>query len=484
MTGGPPDSLPSRPVLPVQAGDVLAGKYRVEHVLGAGGMGMVVAARHIALQDRVALKFLLPEHQRNPEVVARFRREAQAAVRIKSEHVARVLDVGTLDSGAPYIVMEFLEGVDLARRLADMGRLPIAEAVDDVLQACEAIAEAHALGIVHRDLKPANLFLTRRADGSALVKVLDFGISKSLAPLRDATSSDLTKTAGLVGSPLYMSPEQIRSSKGVGVRTDVWSLGVILFELVVGRPPFQGETPAAVLAAILTEAPAPLRAFLPDAGVLEAVIGRCLQRDVSMRWQSLTELARALAPLAPPSSQMSVDRIEAVLRASGVGATERAPAGGTSQRTSQGASQPRGAGTAVGWGQTAGAPAWHGRAALAAGVGSLAAVLVVGFAVIHGIVRFPDRRADSGSGETRAMDASDPASGMGRLASSLDAAPSSGDAAPSFRDVTPPVRDAAIDARPADAATRIPPFVGPNPNPNPNPQPPPPSFDDLTRDRK
>ncbi len=161
----------------VREGDVLAGKFRIERVLGQGGMGVVVAATHIQLDERVALKFLLPEALINSDAVARFAREARAAVKIKSEHVARVSDVGTLESGSPYMVMEYLHGQDLADWVRDRGAMPISDAVEFVLQACEALAEAHALGIVHRDLKPANLFVTLRADGTPCVKVLDFGIS-------------------------------------------------------------------------------------------------------------------------------------------------------------------------------------------------------------------------------------------------------------------------------------------------------------------
>src|SRR3954465_531507 len=163
----------------VHEGQILAGKFRIERVLGQGGMGVVVAATHLQLDQRVALKFLLPEALSNPEAVERFAREARAAVKIKSEHVARVADVGTLESGAPYMVMEYLEGSDLATWLQQRGKLPVEQAIEFVLQACEAIAEAHALGIVHRDLKPANLFVIQRADGVLAVKVLDFGISKA-----------------------------------------------------------------------------------------------------------------------------------------------------------------------------------------------------------------------------------------------------------------------------------------------------------------
>src|SRR5580704_2008082 len=201
----------------VHRGEVLAGKYRVDRVLGEGGMGVVVAAHHLQLDQKVALKFLLPDALENSDSVARFRREAQAAVKIKSEHVARVTDVGELENGAPYIVMEYLEGSDLADWLREHGPLPIEQAVDFVLQACEALAEAHVLGIVHRDLKPANLFCLQKPDGSVCIKVLDFGISKVLTP-GAASSSEMTRTTAFLGSPLYMSPEQLQMSKGVDTR--------------------------------------------------------------------------------------------------------------------------------------------------------------------------------------------------------------------------------------------------------------------------
>ena len=226
----------------VRPGDILAGKYRVERVLGIGGMGAVVAAHHLQLGERVALKFLLPEALTSAEAVGRFVREARAAVRIKSDYVARVIDVGRLENSAPYMVMEYLEGTDLAGWLRRWGPLPAEQAVEFVLQACVAIADAHGLGIVHRDLKPANLFCTRRSDGQLVVKVLDFGISK----LTDGAPSEpgamaATRTSAVMGSPLYMSPEQFRSAKTVDARTDIWSLGVILFELLGGVVPFQGE---------------------------------------------------------------------------------------------------------------------------------------------------------------------------------------------------------------------------------------------------
>ena len=314
-------------VAPVVEGEILAGKYRVERVLGIGGMGVVVAAQHLALDKRVAIKFLLPEATMNAEVVARFAREARAAVKIESEHVARVIDVGALDSGSPYMVMEYLVGSDLAQRLAEHGALSIEDATDYLLQACEAIAEAHAAGIVHRDLKPANLFLTRRADGSSLVKVLDFGISKAAAPAGSQPDMSLTKTASVMGSPLYMAPEQMRSTRSVDARADIWALGVILYELLSGKVPFEATTMPELCAMVLTEGPAPLRDRRPDTPPgLWAIIERCLQKDPALRFSNVSDLANALASFAPMRSRLSVERISKVLRAAGLTTASVAPA--------------------------------------------------------------------------------------------------------------------------------------------------------------
>jgi serine/threonine-protein kinase len=293
----------------VQIGEVLAGKYRVDRVLGEGGMGVVVAAHHLQLDTRVAIKFLLPAMLSAPEAVARFTREARAASKITSEHVARVRDVGTLDTGAPYMVMEFLDGGDLAAWLQQRGRLDVGQAVDFVLQASEAIAEAHSLGIVHRDLKPANLFCLQRADGLLSIKVLDFGISK----VSDANDGSVTKTTAVMGSPLYMSPEQMTSSRDVDHRTDIYSLGVILFELLTGAVPFRGDSFPEICVKIATQPAPPLRSFRPEAPeALDAVVKRCLEKDRTKRFGSIGELAQALAPFAPEGSFTNAARISRV----------------------------------------------------------------------------------------------------------------------------------------------------------------------------
>ena len=296
---------------PISPGDIVAGKYHVDRVLGQGGMGVVVAATHQHLDQKVALKFLLPAVSSHPEIVQRFLREARAAVKIQSEHVARVLDVGTLDNGTPYMVMEYLEGQDMAQVLADRGPLPIDETVGYLLQACEALAEAHSLGIVHRDLKPANMFLARKPTGKPMVKVLDFGISKIPAGERDVL---VTQATSIMGSPGYMSPEQMTSAAAVDARSDVWSLGVVLYELLAGKLPFRAETMPEMVAAILTKPHVPLATMRGDIPVgLQAVVDHCLEKDPSRRFPNVAELARAIAPFGPPRSEHHVERIEHLL---------------------------------------------------------------------------------------------------------------------------------------------------------------------------
>jgi serine/threonine-protein kinase len=278
-------------------------------------MGVVVAATHEQLDQRVALKFLRPDLVSNVEVVRRFMRESRAAVKIQSEHVARVLDVGTTDSGTPYMVMEYLDGEDLSQVLADRGALPVVDTVGYVLEACEAIAEAHSLGIVHRDLKPANLFLARRPSGRPIVKVLDFGISKVPAGGKDA---ETTSTTALMGSPVYMSPEQMVAPEKVDVRTDVWCLGVVLYELLSQKLPFEGETMPELVFKVVQNPHLPLLPVRPDLPEgLAAVIDRCLEKNQALRFANVAELAKALAPFASSRSAQSVERIQHLLGVAG-----------------------------------------------------------------------------------------------------------------------------------------------------------------------
>ena len=294
-------------------GAVVDGKYRVERLLGEGGMGIVVSATHLGLEQEVAIKFLLPEAMRSKVAVERFLREAKVAAKVRSEYVARVHDVGkTQEGGVPYIVMEHLDGIDLGKLIDRDGALRMDEACEIAMQACEALGEVHAAGIVHRDLKPSNLFVTRRADGSPAVKLLDFGISK-LTLGGDDVGLDpaLTQTATIMGSPSYMSPEQLKSTKEVDHRADVWSLGAVLYEAITGKPAFRGETLPQVCAMIASEAPVPPsthRSGIPSE--LERIILRCLEKNPDRRAE-LVELARTLAKFATDRAQASLERIEA-----------------------------------------------------------------------------------------------------------------------------------------------------------------------------
>ncbi|HVZ35666.1 MAG TPA: serine/threonine-protein kinase [Polyangiaceae bacterium] len=295
-------------------GRVLAGRFRVEHVIGVGSMGVVLAARHLELDERVAIKFIRSDMQRVPGVLQRFAREAKAAVSIKSEHVAQVFDVGTEEGIGPFIVMEYLEGRDLCAVLELEGRLPIRRAVHYVMQACEALAVAHANGITHRDIKPENLFLTRQGD-LELIKLLDFGISK--AELTGTVFGDElsgTESQCLLGTPLYMSPEQIRHTAEVDHRTDIWSLGAVLYELVTARSAFVADSVRQVWTRILETAPTPLGAHCPEApAALQAVIDRCLEKDPARRFQNVAELAIALLPFAPSRARLYAQRASSIL---------------------------------------------------------------------------------------------------------------------------------------------------------------------------
>jgi serine/threonine protein kinase len=299
--------------IPLDVGDVLAKKYRLERLVGEGGTGVVVAARHLQLERNVAIKFLRAALA-SDEIRMRFEREARAIGQIESEHVVLVLDVGALDDGnAPYMVMEYLEGRDLAKILKEDGPLSIEDAVDCMLQVCEALAGAHEQGIVHRDLKPANLFLTRREDGGPHIKVVDFGISKMLDPkMIDGGPKEMTKAFTVLGSPRYMAPEQLRNSKDVDGRADLWSLGAVLFQLLSGKSAFDADNNINVSLAVLTKEPQRLRDLAPHVPpALEAVVAKCLMKDRTKRFQTAAELAEALGPFASDPTRESLARLEA-----------------------------------------------------------------------------------------------------------------------------------------------------------------------------
>ncbi len=290
-------------------GDVLVEKYRIESVLGVGGMAVVYEAHHVQLDQPCAIKVLLPEVAVDAELVERILREARAMAQLHSEHVVRVFDVDTLESGAPYIVMEKLEGEDLEALLAANGPIDVELSANLLLQVCEALAEAHTLGIVHRDLKPANLFMAKGSDGSVSMKVLDFGISKSRPRATDA-STPLTQT--IMGTPMYMSPEQLRSSHDVDGRADIWSLGVILFELLTGERLFNGDSVAEICVSVLNEEPMRL-SDLPVEPEIGRVIPGCLGKHVGDRFDDVAELAAALVPFGSSGAEQMSRRISNIV---------------------------------------------------------------------------------------------------------------------------------------------------------------------------
>ena len=294
---------PAEPAIALEPGTILVGKYRVERTLGKGGMGVVVLARHVDLEECFAIKLLTGELDEDGS--KRFLREARAAAQIKSDHITRVVDVGTLPEGVPYMIMEFLEGTDLAGLLDQRGQLPPAEAVDLVLQACVGLTEAHAKNFIHRDIKPANLFVALMTDGRRVVKLLDFGISKAQQDV------SLTSTHAVLGTPAYMAPEQWRSAKDADVRSDVWSLGVVLYELLSGQRPFRGESVTEMCAAVLAEDSPPLAIGVPE---LEKIVAHCLEKEPDDRYQRIPELARDLAPFAsdPEAAKKLADRMDRV----------------------------------------------------------------------------------------------------------------------------------------------------------------------------
>jgi serine/threonine protein kinase len=256
-------------------------------------MGLVVQATHVQLGTPVAIKLLRHEALEEPAMVERFLREARSAARLRGEHVCRVTDFGTTESGVPFMVMEYLEGTDLASMIDDHGVLEVEKVATYISQACIGVAEAHALGIIHRDLKPGNLFLTRGPDGRDIIKLLDFGIAKAT---QGGVDPSLTQTQKAMGSPAYMSPEQLRAHSTIDTRSDVWALGVTMFELLTENRPFEGDTPYELALAINND-PA---AKLPDtvAPEMAKIVMKCLEKDREKRYANVAELAAALAPLA------------------------------------------------------------------------------------------------------------------------------------------------------------------------------------------
>jgi serine/threonine protein kinase len=311
-------------------GSLVGGKFRIERKLGEGGIGVIVLATHVALNQHVAIKYLKPRALRDAKVVDRFEREARLAAQIASEHVVRVHDVGRDPKAGPYMVMEYLVGRDLWQTL-DKGPLTIPRAIDYLLQACDALAEAHALRIIHRDIKPENMFLAERPSNTPIVKIIDFGISKA-APKRGEGGAWARQTQAdeRFGTPVYMSPEQLRASSNVDARTDIWSLGVSLFEMLTAELPFDGDDVPQLCTSILTAQPRrlrELRAGAPEA--LEQVILKCLEKDARMRYRNVAELAQELVPFATPESARRVERIRQVTRRAGDSIRPPTPMPGT-----------------------------------------------------------------------------------------------------------------------------------------------------------
>ena len=312
MIRSPEDDVPAGVVV----GETLAGKYLVDRVLGAGGMGVVVQATHMMLNTRVAMKFLLPQYAHDQRIVTRFLREARAAVSIKNRHVASVIDIGTLESGSPYIVMEYLEGSDLGVVIDAELKLEPTRAARFLLQACQGLASAHAGNVVHRDIKPGNLFITRDVDGSEQVKILDFGISKSGGEL-----TDLTSTGAIMGSPTYMPPEQMRSTRNVDHRADIWSLGVVGFEMLTGRLPYEAETMTELVAMVIEHDPPRVRMLRPDVSeALDEAIAGALVKNPDKRYANVAEFAQALAnAVGDASAQDAATRTHRILFGAGGG---------------------------------------------------------------------------------------------------------------------------------------------------------------------
>ena len=385
-----------------QPGTVVLGKYSVETLIGEGGMGAVIKARHLELDEPVAIKVLLPDFVERNDIVQRFMREGRAAVKLKGEHVARILDVGRLEApfaGTPYIVMEYLDGADLNAIIKHHGAQDPAVAVDLILQACEAIAEAHSLGIVHRDIKASNFFIVQPEGQAPHLKVLDFGIATE-----PKGTSDLTNTQSVIGTPSYMAPEQMRSSRAVDARSDIWSMGVVMYQMFVGRPPFEAESYAELVLKVGTEPPAPLQIPLPPG--LSQVVMRCLEKDPKARIQSVADLARMLAPYAsdPLSAQQSAERAARILTTPRGSMPGLPLAGGVAGLTPP-------ALTPKSWSQTNGSSVSGGAGQIGAKQGGGRGLVIVGVAslvIAAGIGGFFASNAMRGGGATDNDDRAEP----------------------------------------------------------------------------
>jgi eukaryotic-like serine/threonine-protein kinase len=500
--GGPPPSIEKTRVAALSGsslpgvGDRI-GQYIVDRVIGSGGMGLVVAARHEALNELVAIKLLRPKAAGDEVHAERFSREARAIIKIKSEHVVRVLDAGTLEGGSPYIVMEYLVGRDLAQLLRAEIRMPYPRAADLMLQVCEAVASAHAVGVVHRDLKPSNFFVTTHNDGSTVVKVLDFGIAKAVGQ-EGMVDPNLTETQAVFGSPTYMSPEQIRSAKHVDHRSDVWSLGVCLYELMTGKLPFAADNVAGLLASIVADPPFFPRAFVPDLPEgLEELVLHCLTKDVRQRVQSVAELAFRLAPFSSNSveTHLLIERIDRLARASGQATTTGPrlplpppgpvsssnpiailpPAAAPSTPPLPGESRSSGV-TFGSTGMDLAADAAKGRqstlAAIAIGL-SLAVLILGGFGVYHFERHYGQSASPASATSTSTDPPRAPSAGPGPVASPSSAATPTSD--------SPPTSGAPEAAEPSAKAAAIKKITPPPPKAHPVVRPPPPAAPATTK---
>jgi serine/threonine-protein kinase len=322
-----PGVIVGRPQQAVKPGTVIAEKYRVEKELGRGGFGIVVRARHLTIDQVVAIKVLtIGEGGASEwkEDAARFKREAQATAALKSDYVVRILDVDLLEGGAPYMVMEHLEGETLHNAIHTRGPLSVEESVDHIVQVLAALAEAHAAGIVHRDLKPANVFITKGHGGTLVAKVLDFGVSKIAAHSgigTTSTVSPITKTGAVIGTVAYMAPEQIVDAKRVDARADLWSVGVMLYELLTQKTPFGPPNNATIVTSMLTKPPASLLAERPDLPPkLEKIVMRCLEKLPGKRYKTAAAVGAALAELTTPRARGALDVLRRARPPSGAAA--------------------------------------------------------------------------------------------------------------------------------------------------------------------